>query len=184
MLDACSNDEMAALIGVNPRTVRDLAARDLLVKIGRNKFDPRASLPRYCQHLRDAMTGRPATSEELRAEKIRLTAAQADMAEMAKAERADLMVSVKEFEDRWGHEVTALRQGLLGLANKISVACPHLTKHEVLTVDGVIRETMERVAEEAEARLRRLDAAAEEGRAGPRKARRRTGAGSRTGSSP
>lgn len=173
MTEAVSNAELAAFLDVTTGTIGDLAAKGRVVRIGRGKFDLKASTRTYIGHLRNAAAGRPATSEDLRAEKIRLTAAQADMAEMTKAERAEVMVSVKEFEDAWDHEILVLRQGLLGLADKIAMAHPHFTRHEVGTIDATIRLMLERVSDDADARLRRLDAADEQVRKTTRKSRRR-----------
>lgn len=149
MPEAVSNAELAAFLDVTPSTIGDLAAKGRVVRIGRGKYDLKASTRAYVGHLREAAAGRAATNEELRAEKIRLTAAQADMAEMTKAERALTMVDVREFENRWSDEMSRLRQAFLSLSTKISAALPGLTRHEVVVVDETVRLLLERLSEGA-----------------------------------
>jgi len=145
--EAVSNADLAAYLDVTPSTIGDLAAKGRVVRTGRGKYDLKASTRAYIGHLREAAAGRVATNEELRAEKIRLTAAQADMAEMTKAERALTMVDVREFEDRWASEIVKLRAQLLTVSGKVAMALPQLTPHEVREIDRVVRNAMTAIAE-------------------------------------
>jgi phage terminase Nu1 subunit (DNA packaging protein) len=172
MNETASNAEMMELFGVSDRTVAKHAASGIFVRVGRGQYDVKASIRTYAEHLRSAASGRPSTNEELRAEKIRLTAAQADRAEMDRDAEAEVMVNVKEFDDAWGHEIVKLRQGFLGLANKIAEAHPHFTRHEIHTIDEVIRAMMERVADDADTRLEIAQAKEDKGGKSRRRSRR------------
>lgn len=153
MSEAVSGVVLAAHLDVTPSTIANLAAKGHVVRVGRGKYDLQASTRAYIGHLRESAAGRLGTNEELRAEKIRLTAAQADRAEMERDAEAEVMVNVKEFETRWANEMVVIRQGLLGLAAKIAEANPHFTRHEILSIDSTIRAMMERVADDAETHL-------------------------------
>jgi len=92
---------------------------------------------------------------------------------MERDAEAEVMVNVKEYRDRWDHEVTVLRQAVLGLADKIVEAHPHFTRHEAYSIDGVIRTMMDRVADDAEAQLEALKRPEEQTNKQARRPRRR-----------
>lgn len=58
-----SDQVLATWLGVTPRTVRELAERDIIERVGRNKYDLRASVTAYAANLRAVAAGRSAEGD-------------------------------------------------------------------------------------------------------------------------
>lgn len=54
---------LADWLGVSDRMVRDLAERDLVVKVGRNRYGLKASVQRYAANIRATAAGRSAEGD-------------------------------------------------------------------------------------------------------------------------
>lgn len=162
MPEAVSNAELAAYLDVTPSTIGDLAAKGRVVRLARGKYDLRASVRAYVSHLRTSAAGRPGTKEDLTAEKTRLTKAQADRAEMERDEKAKVMVNVKLFEDRWAQEVAIFRQIMMGVPSSMAEALTGVSRHDTRVMEDVMRDALERCADEVFSLQRRQEAAAKE----------------------
>lgn len=158
MPETCTTAVMAALIGADQRTVRNLADRDILIRAGRNAFDVKASLPRYCKHLRDAASGR--LDDTAAAARTRLANARAEVAEAEAGKKAGRLVDVSEFDRRWGDECKTIMAAIISAPTSISIRLPHLTKHEFAEIDTVLRDKLTELADGAERTLAALDAEA------------------------
>src|ERR1700680_945206 len=85
---SCAAAELADLLGVSDKTVREMARRGIIVRAGRGAYDLRASVRGYCRHLRDIATGKAggeAVAASAAAERGRLAKAMADKVELANA---------------------------------------------------------------------------------------------------
>lgn len=173
MSEAVSGVVLAAHLDVTPTTVAALAAKGRVVRVARGQYDLQASTRAYISHLRQVAAGRPSQNDELKAEKKRFATAQADLKEMERDAKAEVMVDVQEFSDAWDREIFMLRQRVLGMADKIAEAHPHFTRHEVLSIDGVIRAEMDQVADDAEGQLEAIKKREEQANKHARRPRRR-----------
>ena len=145
MSEAVSAIDLAAYLDVTPSTIANLAAKERVVRLGRGRYDLKASIRRYCGHLQEAAAGRPSPNDELRTEKKRLTKLQADKAQADLDAINGSTVNVKVFEDRWATEMVKLRARLLAVSTGVAMALPHLTTHEVQKIDRVLRDAMTEV---------------------------------------
>ena len=86
MTDTITAADLADLLGVNTRSIRDLAKRDIIVRAGAD-YVLGESVRRYCAHLRKLATGRrgEAAITSATAERGRLARAQAEHIEMKNA---------------------------------------------------------------------------------------------------
>jgi phage terminase Nu1 subunit (DNA packaging protein) len=58
MESAVTGPDLAKLLGLDVRSISDLARAGHVVRISKGRYDLAASVPRYCQHLRDLAQGR------------------------------------------------------------------------------------------------------------------------------
>lgn len=150
MDQTCTSDEMAALLGVSTRTVRELAAKKRLVRTGHGRFDMPASVATYCAHLREVASGNTA-SPDLTAERTRLAKEQADRISIENERSRGTLIVAEEAGARWADEIVKLRARLLAVPGQVALVIPQLSAFELQQVDRVLREAMSDVAGEEDA---------------------------------
>lgn len=79
--------------------------------------------------------------------RARRETALAGIAEIALGRARGSLVDARELEQRLVDVFTRSRNKLLGVPSKLKQQCPHLTIAEVATVDALIRETLEELAD-------------------------------------
>lgn len=136
-------EQLASLLGVSHQTVRTAA-----VKLSRGQFDVAATLRQYLDRLREhaARAGRPSASsdtEALRAEKLRLTRAQADKEEARVRREQGELVEAAAVTREWSNLLRDLRNALLAVPSRCGASLPHLTATDVATIDNEIRRALE-----------------------------------------
>ncbi|WP_244316758.1 terminase small subunit [Pannonibacter tanglangensis] len=144
-------DNLAALVGVNPRTIRDLAQRGLVVKVGTDRYDLTKSLQSYASHLREMAAGRgdEASAVFLTAERARLAKEQADHAALKNAALRRELVPASEVAATWGGIVRQVRSRLLAVPARVRQGLAHLTARDVDVIDAEIRRALEELSEDA-----------------------------------
>jgi len=135
-------EAMASLLGVSHQTVRTAA-----VKIGRGRFDVAATLRAYLDRLREhaGRAGRPSASgdtEALRAEKLRLTKAQADKEETRVRREQGELVEAAAVTREWQAVLRDTCNALLAVPSRCGAALPHLTPSDLATVEKEIRKAL------------------------------------------
>lgn len=141
--------QMARLLGVTANRVRTLTRDGLLVKAAPGRWDVRASLTRYLERLRiiAARAGAPAAgggdADALRAERLRLTRAQADKEETRVQRERGELVPATDVEREWGNLLRDVRNALLAVPSRFSSLTPHLTPTDVENLDREIRAALE-----------------------------------------
>lgn len=142
--------ELAQLLGIASSRVRTLARDGVLVRAARGRFDVCASVGAYCARLRESAerAGRPSQggSDDLKAEKLRLTRAQADKEETRVARERGELVPADAVTREWASVLRDLRNALLAVPSRCGATLPHLTPTDVATVDREIRTALEAVA--------------------------------------
>lgn len=147
MIGTATTDEMALLLGVTSRTVRDLAAKGRLVRSERGRFDVQASVATYCAHLREVAGGKAGSSGDLTAERTRLTREQADAKAIENELKRGHLIEASEAGGRWADEMVKLRARLLAVPGEIALTLTHLTRHDLGQIDRVLRDAMTEIAD-------------------------------------
>lgn len=137
---------LADMLGVSLRTVGELAQKGILTKASRGNWPLRESVRAYCAHLREQAAGRSGSST-LTAERIRAVKEQADKLAMANAVARGEMLPARQVQSEWASILRDVRAALLAVASRCGAALPHLTGHDVATIDGEIRTALEALAD-------------------------------------
>ena len=102
----CTAEDLGALAGVSARHIRRLE----LPKVGRNRYSLAASLPA----LIEALSGGDAGAE-LTMERVRLTKAQADRAELEFAKARGDVAPLDQIELAWSRMFAAIRANIMNV---------------------------------------------------------------------
>jgi phage terminase Nu1 subunit (DNA packaging protein) len=139
-----SGPELAKLLGVHERTIRDLAKDGYVVKIGRSAYDRDASITRYCTHLREIAAGRGGESGvmTLTAERARLAREQADSAAIKNAAARGELVPATQVAATWRTIMTGVRARILAVPSRVRLALPHMTRAEVEIIEREVRDAL------------------------------------------
>lgn len=145
-----SEAQISDFLGLASSRIRTLARDGVFVRSGRGQFDVAASVKRYVARLQEgaARAGRPAEGgDDLKAEKLRLTRAQADKEETrVKRESGDLVES-GEVTRQWAAILLDVRNALLAVPSRCGAVLPHLTATDTATLDREIRKVLEGLAD-------------------------------------
>ena len=137
-------EALSRLLGVSETTARGVG-----VKLpGKGRWDVAATLRVYLDRLREhaGRAGRPAASgdtEALRAEKLRLTRAQADKEETRVKREAGELVEVESVTREWSNLLRDMRNAMLAVPSRCGAGLPHLTATDIATIDREIRKALE-----------------------------------------
>lgn len=144
--------ELAAFLGIGASRIRTLARDGVFVRSGRGRFDVAPSIRRYVARLQEgaARAGRPpdAGSDDLKAEKLRLTRAQADKEETRVKREAGDLVEAEAVTHEWAAILRDLRNALLAVPSRCGAVLPHLTATDTATLEREIRKALEGLANE------------------------------------
>lgn len=142
---------MAALMRLSLSQVRTKAREGLFVRSGRGRYDVAESVGRYVEHLRSIAsrvgnTPPGGTPDDLKAEKLRLTRAQADKEESRAARERGELVPADAVAREWAAILRDLRNAFLAVPSRCGAGLPHLTSTDIATMDREIRLALEGVA--------------------------------------
>lgn len=141
-------EALARLLGVS-----EVTARGVGVKLpGKGRWDVAATLRAYLDRLREhaGRAGRPTASgdtEALRAEKLRLTRAQADKEESRVRREQGELVEAAAVTREWSNLLRDMRNALLAVPSRCGATLPHLTATDVATIEREIRKALEGLAD-------------------------------------
>lgn len=141
-----STNDLADLIGVSARAVTDLGRRGILERSAVGAWPVRESIRSYCAHLREQAAGRTG-STTLTEERVRVAREQAEKLVMANAVTRGEMVPARQVQSEWASVLRDVRAALMAVASRCGATLPHLTGHDVATVDGEIRSALEALAD-------------------------------------
>lgn len=141
-------ETFAKLVKVHPRTVRDLAQREIVVKVATDRYDLAASLQAYATHLREMAAGRGDEHQQLQltAERARLAKEQADAQALKNAALRRDLVPASEVELAWAETLRQLRSKILALPSRLRQSLAHLAPADIVAIDGELRRTLEELA--------------------------------------
>ncbi|MFN3401863.1 MAG: hypothetical protein ACK4Z4_16105, partial [Ferrovibrio sp.] len=142
--------DIAAFLNLATSQVRTKTADGILVKIGRGRWDVRRSTTAYIARLQEhaARAGRPVEGgDELKAQKLRLTRAQADKEETRVRREAGDLVEAAAVSREWANVMRDVRNALLAVPSRCGAALPHLTATDIATLDREIKKALEGLAD-------------------------------------
>ena len=140
---------LAALFGLDDRTVRKLAADGIVIKGGaRGEYALGASIKNYVTHLREQAAGRLGRDETIdpAKENALFKREQRRNYELKNAILEGSAVPVDALEPAWAIIVRAVRSGVLAAPGKIRMRLPHLTNHDGEVIEEVLRQQLEDAA--------------------------------------
>ncbi|WP_454619353.1 hypothetical protein [Bradyrhizobium cenepequi] len=76
------------------------------------------------------------------AERGRLAAAQANLAEIKAAKLRGELVEAAAVEAEWADVLRTVRAGILAVPSRVAARLPHLSKHDVSEIDAEIRAAL------------------------------------------
>ena len=145
-MDGVSAEVLAKWCGLSSTAVASFARRGVMVRAGRGKFDLEGSLRAYCQHLREAATGRPA-SPGTGTQRARLAAAQAESVELRNAIRRGALVDAEAVAAEWEGVLRTVRAGVMRLPRRTGARLG-LTADQVRGLDGECRAVLTELGSE------------------------------------
>ncbi|RJL07157.1 DNA packaging protein [Paracoccus aestuarii] len=147
---AMTQAEIAAFLNLATSQVRTKTIDGILVKAGRARWDVRRSTAGYIARLQQhaSRAGRPPDGgDDLKAEKLRLTRAQADKEETRVRREAGELVEAAAVTREWSNLLRDVRNALLAVPSRCGAALPHLTATDIATLDREIRKALEGLAD-------------------------------------
>ncbi|MGA0564976.1 hypothetical protein ACO2RV_21235 [Ancylobacter sp. VNQ12] len=138
-----TGDELAGLLGIAPRTIRELAGRGLVVKAGRGRYDVALSIAAYCANLREQAAGRAGDAQAgLTSERARQAKEQADNLALRNAEIRRELVSAKDVAAEWSGILRRLRARILAVPARVNQRLLFLKQHDLAEIDAELRDAL------------------------------------------
>lgn len=141
---ALRTEDLGDFLGVSGRTVRELAQKGVITKVG-TRFPVRESVRAYCAHLREQAAGRGG-SVNLTQERVRVAREQADALAMKNAITRREMLPAREVEAAWASVLRDVRSAMLALPGRVQQRLAQLTPHDVSEIDREVRSILEETA--------------------------------------
>jgi phage terminase Nu1 subunit (DNA packaging protein) len=146
---ALTSRQLADLLGVTDRTLRELAERGIVVRQSyRGPYDVAVSIANYCAHLRGVAAGRGGEERvaSLTGERARLAAAQADLAAIKIAKERGELLDAAEVEMEWTSVLRSVRSRLLAIPSRLRSSRSAIVPDEIAALDAEIRAALEELA--------------------------------------
>lgn len=140
---------LSQFLGLVTSQIRTKTRDGILTKTGPGRWDVRASVKSYVAQLQvhASRAGRPPDGgDDLKAEKLRLTRAQADKEETRVKREAGDLVEAAAVTRGWSNLLRDMRNALLAVPSRCGAALPHLTATDIATIDREIKKALEGLA--------------------------------------
>ena len=140
----------ARLFGLTERRIQSLAKEGVIPKSGRGQYPLISTIKGYVKYLQDRSLGQHnAGPQELQHEKVRLTKANADKAELEVAVLSGSLIPEETVRTVWGYILNAFRQKVLSIPTKTAPRLLNISDLKV--VESALRTAcFEALAELAE----------------------------------
>jgi phage terminase Nu1 subunit (DNA packaging protein) len=92
-------------------------------------------------------TARAAILTNAAADRARLAAAQADLAELKAARLRGSLLDAEAVQNEWSAILRTVRAGMLAVPSLVAQRLPHLTAHDFAVIDSEIREVLTEMGE-------------------------------------
>lgn len=140
-------EALADLLGITANRVNALARDGVIPKAGRGKFPLPEAVQSYVAWARINPSGRPPASGALNDEKTRLTAAQADRAELQAARDRGELIPLEEVRREWAAIAVDLRARLLAVGPRVASTLA-LDRPSSARLDEELRAALEDIADD------------------------------------
>lgn len=141
-------DEMGALLGIAPRTVRELAGRGVVLRAGRGRYDAAGSVATYCAHLREQAAGRAGDAQAgLTVERARREREAADNLALRNAEIRRELLPAAEVERAWTEVLRDIRARMLAVPARCMARLGRLSPSEGAILDEEVRDALQGAAD-------------------------------------
>lgn len=142
-----SEGELANLLDVSTRWLRDLVAEGVLTRIegaARVSYAP-DQVTAYCRYIRaKAGTG----ADALKVAKLRAAEADAETREMKAAKMRGDLVSVSEISAKWAEILADVRATLLAVPASVAAEHGHLQPGDIAAIDRQLKRALERLSDD------------------------------------
>lgn len=138
---------LAGLLGLTANRVNALARDGAIPKTGRGQFALPDSVRAYVAWARKNPSGRPPAGGAMNEERIRLTAAQADRAELQAARDRGELVPLEEVRREWAALAVDLRARLLAVGPRVATTLA-LDRAAAARLDEELRAALEDIADD------------------------------------
>ncbi len=147
-----TGEELAALLGISDRMVRELSKRGHVSRAKRGRYHLAASVTAYCAHLRGVAAGRGGDDQvaNLTTERARLAREQADAAALKNAALRGSMVAAADVEREWSDVLRTVRVSMLAVPSRIQQQLPHFDIGELAIIDREVRNVLSILASQPE----------------------------------
>jgi len=149
---------LAQLFDCDESMIRYLAKKGIVIKSGHGKYIVSQSVRNYIRHLRTIASGRCGDEEKqttLTAEKTRYAKEQADSLALKNQIMRGELVNVEDVQRTWAGAFSTIRSGVLSVVSILPTILAHMTRHDIETVDRLLRDTLESIADEIVANKKR-----------------------------
>lgn len=152
--DTCSAAQLAALLGIGARRVRELAEAGVIPRAPRGRYSTGAAVAAYAMHLREVAAGRRGGSGDgetldLAQERALLARSQREAVELKLARDRGELVNAHEVRIAFAGMVTAARNRLRGLASAAKGRIPTLSTRDVEEIERLVDHALTELAEGA-----------------------------------
>lgn len=129
---------LAESLSLSTRAVNQLAVTGVIVKLDRGEYDLVQSVKNYIEKMRKPEAG----------VKEKLIAAQLGLAEVKLSQAKGELVPADQVQAKWDSILRTLRSSFMGIPARVQEHLPHLTPHDVSTIDREIRDTLTEMGED------------------------------------
>jgi phage terminase Nu1 subunit (DNA packaging protein) len=135
-------DTIARVLKLTPRRVQQLSAEGVIPRAERGRYHLIPAVHGYIDYLQ---ARRIDGGDDFATQRVRLTRARADMAEMERKQLAEELIPADDVESAWSVVVSAMRARLVAVPSK---AAPTLVGKTAIEVQNSLREHINEALEE------------------------------------
>lgn len=136
--------QFGAHIGMNPRGVRDLISRGIVVKDRKDRVLVDESRLRYIGSLREVKAKHGGTLADARA---KLAEAQLVEQNLKNLKLTGDLISIADAQVAWGKFATVVRSSVMSIASRARQEMPHLTAHDGQALRALCVDVLTEAAE-------------------------------------
>lgn len=148
-VDLITDAELARLLGITARTVRNLAQERTIERAAPGRFSASAAIQAYIAHRERSATRRGGGDRAAKeSAEARLKQAQAEAAEIKAATLRGELVPAAEVTSAWASILRDVRAALLAVPSRVGARLPALTAHDIREIENEIRAALEGLADD------------------------------------